>query len=44
MALAVTVSMENDFVDNLTLEELALVFSSATTWADVNPGLAGRTD
>ena len=36
-ALAVTVSMENDFVDNLTLEELALVFSSATTWADVNP-------
>ncbi len=25
------------FVDNLTIEELALVFSSANTWADVNP-------
>ena len=36
-ALAVTVSKDNDFVDNLTLEELALVFSSANTWADVNP-------
>lgn len=36
-ALAVTVSKENDFVDNLTIEELALVFSSANTWADVNP-------
>ncbi len=36
-ALAVTVSKDNDFVDTLTLEELALVFSSANTWADVNP-------
>ena len=36
-ALAVTVSKENDFVDNLTLEQLAIAFSSATTWADVNP-------
>ncbi len=36
-ALAVTVSKDNDFVDNLTMEELALVFSSAKTWADVNP-------
>ena len=36
-ALAVTVSKDNDFVENLTLEELALVFSSAATWADVNP-------
>ena len=36
-ALAVTVSKDNDFVDNLSLEELALVFSTATTWADVNP-------
>lgn len=35
-ALAVTVSKENDFVDALTLEELALVFSTAVTWADVN--------
>lgn len=36
-ALAVTISTENDFVDNLSLEELALVFSGAETWADVNP-------
>ena len=36
-ALAVTVSKDNDFVDNLTMEELALVYSSAKTWADVNP-------
>ncbi len=36
-ALAVVVSKENDFVDNLTLEELALVFSTAETWQDVRP-------
>ena len=36
-ALAVTVSKDNDFVDNLSLDELALVFSTAATWADVNP-------
>src|SRR5690606_30097099 len=36
-ALAVTVSAENDFVDSLTLEQLALVFSTAETWADVDP-------
>ena len=36
-ALAVAVSKDNDFVDSLTLEEVALVFSTATTWADVNP-------
>jgi phosphate transport system substrate-binding protein len=36
-ALAVTVSAENDFVDELTMAELALVFSTAETWADVNP-------
>jgi phosphate binding protein len=36
-ALAIAVSIENDFVDTLTLEELALVFSGeAATWADVN--------
>ena len=34
-ALAITVSVENDFVDDVTLEELALIFSSAETWADV---------
>ena len=36
-ALAITVSAENDFVDSLTLEQLALVFSTAETWADVDP-------
>ena len=36
-ALAVTVSQENDFITNATLEELATIFSTAETWADVNP-------
>ncbi len=36
-ALAVTVSQENDFLSNVTLEELAAIFSTADTWADVNP-------
>ncbi len=36
-ALAVVVSKDNDFVDNLTLEQLALVFSGAETWSEVNP-------
>ncbi|HEX6384646.1 MAG TPA: PstS family phosphate ABC transporter substrate-binding protein [Anaerolineae bacterium] len=36
-ALAVTVSQENDFVENLSMEELAQLFSTAETWADVNP-------
>ncbi len=37
-ALAVVVSAENDFVQNLTPEQLALIFSGeAATWADVNP-------
>lgn len=39
-ALAVTVSVENDFIgeEGLTIEQLQLIFSDkATTWADVNP-------
>lgn len=36
-ALAVTVSQENDFIEDATFEELALIFSTAETWADVNP-------
>ncbi len=38
-ALAIAVSAENDFADNLTLEQLAQVFSggSGATWADINP-------
>ena len=34
-ALAVTVSAENDFATDVTLEELAQIFSGAETWADV---------
>jgi len=36
-ALAVVVSADNDFLTGLTMEDLALVFSNAETWADVNP-------
>jgi phosphate transport system substrate-binding protein len=36
-ALAIVVSPNNYFVENLTLEQLALAFSTATTWADVDP-------
>jgi phosphate transport system substrate-binding protein len=37
-ALAVVVSQENDFIENATLEDLALIFSDAAErWADVNP-------
>lgn len=34
-ALAVTVSAENDFVTDVTLDELVAIFSTADTWADV---------
>jgi len=36
-ALAIVVSSENDFLTGLSLEQLALVFSTAETWADVDP-------
>ncbi len=36
-ALAVVVNPANDFVTDLTLEQLALAFSTAETWADVDP-------
>ncbi len=36
-AVAVVVSAENDFVTDVTLEELALIFGNAQTWADVRP-------
>jgi len=42
-ALAVVVSVENDFADNLTLEQLAQIFSTAETWADVNPDWPAET-
>jgi phosphate transport system substrate-binding protein len=36
-ALAVTVSQENAFLIDVTLEQLALIFSTAETWSDVDP-------
>jgi phosphate transport system substrate-binding protein len=36
-ALAVVVSSENDFLMDVTSEQLALIFSTAGTWADVDP-------
>jgi phosphate transport system substrate-binding protein len=37
-ALAVVLSQANTFVDNLTLADLAMIYSGeAKTWADVNP-------
>jgi phosphate transport system substrate-binding protein len=36
-ALAVTVSQENDFLTDVTFEQLAAIFSTAETWADVDP-------
>jgi phosphate transport system substrate-binding protein len=34
-AIAVSMSTDNDFVTDVTLEELAAIFSTAETWADV---------
>jgi phosphate transport system substrate-binding protein len=43
-AIAVVVNTENDFVTNLTLEELALVYSNETElWSDVNPAWPAET-
>jgi phosphate transport system substrate-binding protein len=36
-ALAVVVSSENDFVTDVTKEELAQIYSTATNWSDVRP-------
>ena len=36
-ALVVVLNSDNDFVDNLSLAQLAQVFSTADTWRDVNP-------
>jgi len=36
-AIAVSVSSENDFVIDVSLEELAAIFSTAETWSDVRP-------
>ncbi|NJN97845.1 MAG: phosphate-binding protein, partial [Anaerolineales bacterium] len=36
-ALAVVVSAENDFLTDITLEQLALIYSTAEKWSDVDP-------
>ncbi len=36
-ALAVVVSSENDFLTDVTTGQLGLIFSTAETWADVDP-------
>jgi len=36
-ALAIVVNPANDFADNLTMEQLAQAFSTAETWADIDP-------
>ena len=35
-ALVVVVSQENDFLTDISMEELALIFSTAANWSDVN--------
>ena len=35
-AMAFVVSLENDFLEDLTLEQLAQVFSTAQTWSDID--------
>ena len=36
-ALAIVVSNENDFLTDITIEQLALIFSTAVDWSDVDP-------
>ncbi|MBX3003679.1 MAG: PstS family phosphate ABC transporter substrate-binding protein [Anaerolineales bacterium] len=36
-ALSIVVSQANDFITDVTTEELALIFGEATTWSDVRP-------
>lgn len=36
-ALAVVVSQENDFLTDLTVEQLAMVYSTAQKWSDIDP-------
>ena len=36
-ALAVVVSKDNTFADNVSLEQLSALFSTAANWSDINP-------
>ena len=42
-ALAIAVSSENNFLENLTLEQLELAFTTAQTWADIDPSWPAET-
>ncbi len=43
-SLAITVSLENDFVDNLTITQLGEIFSGTVTrWSEVNPAWPDET-
>jgi len=42
-ALAVVVNNENNFISDVTMEELALIFSTAETWADVRADWPAET-
>jgi phosphate transport system substrate-binding protein len=41
-ALSVTVSQENDFLTDVTKEQLAHIFSDAVLWSDVDPSWPGE--
>jgi phosphate binding protein len=42
-ALSVVVSKENTFLKDVTLEQLALIFSTAEKWSDVDPSWPAET-
>jgi phosphate transport system substrate-binding protein len=42
-AMAFVVSLENDFLEDLTLAQLAQVFSTAQTWSDIDPSFPEKT-
>lgn len=42
-AMAFVVSLDNDFLQNLTLNQLAQAFSTAQTWADIDPSFPDET-
>ena len=42
-ALAVVVSSENNFLKDVTLEQLAAIFSTAEKWSDVDPSWPAET-
>lgn len=42
-AMAFAVSLENDFLEDLSLEQLAQAFSTAQTWSDIDPSFPNET-